>query len=112
MYRNPNLYIPKTKGEVRDLLGSMMLTAPTLVDQTGYFSDRSIESEFLALNEGLKLIRRQLGEESYLEMTELSGRMRAHFEADPKDETGETSEGRKCILAMLEILQGASRRRR
>ena len=104
MYRNPNPYIPRTIGEVRDLLGSMMLSAPTFVDETGYFADRNMDSEFHALNEGLKAIQKQLGEKMYRKMTERSDQMRAHFEADPQDKTGDTSKGRKLIVEMLEIL--------
>ena len=112
MYRNPNPYIPKTKDEIRDFLGRMMLGAPTFIDKTGYFETRNIETEFLALNEGLELVRRQLGEENYRKLTELSAQMRKLFEADPENKTGETSKGRKCILEMQEVLHGVSRRKR
>lgn len=112
MYRNPNPWIPKTIGEVHDLLGSMMLGAPTLIDKTGYFADRNIETEFFALNEGLKAIRKQLGEEACAKLIELSAQMRAHFEADPEDKTGEAMKGRNCIVEMEDILRSAARRKR
>ena len=89
-----------------------MLSAPTFVDETGYFPDRTLESEFFALNEGLKAIREQLGEESYQRMASLSARMRAHFEADPEDNTGSASKGRKCIIEMEDILRAARHRKR
>jgi len=112
MYRNPDPYIPKTTGEVHDFLGSMMLSAPTFVDETGYFPDRNLESEFFALNEGLKAIREQLGEDGYQRMADLSTQMRTHFEADPEDKTGSASKGRKCIAAMEDILRSVGRRKR
>lgn len=65
MYRNSKPYSPNTKGEIWDLLGRMTLGSPTFVDKTGFFSNRSIETELFALNEGLKRIRPQLGEAAY-----------------------------------------------
>lgn len=112
MQKNPEPYIPKTKGEIWDFLGSMMLSAPKFIDKTGYFPNRNIESEFFALNEGLKAIRKQLGEENYEKLSEISARMRAHFEADPDDETEDSIKGRDCILEMEDILRAASRRKR
>jgi hypothetical protein len=35
--------------------------------------------------------------------------MRAHFEADPEDKTGESSKGRECIWEMEEILRSGAR---
>ena len=112
MYRNPDPYVPKTKGEIWDFLGSVMLRAPTFIDKTGFFPDRSIESEFFALNEGLKEIRKSLGEESYQKLAALSARMKAHFEADPEDKTEDSIKGRECILEMEAILRAAGRRKR
>ena len=112
MYRNANPYIPRTTGEVRDLLGCMMLSAPTLVDETGYFADRNLESEFHALNEGLKVVREQIGDPTYRQMTEYSARMRAHFEADLDDKTGEASKGRRLIAEMLDVLDKFERAQR
>jgi hypothetical protein len=112
MYRNPEPYVPKTKGEIWDFLGSMMLSAPTFIDKSGYFPDRNLESEFFALNEGLKAIRKQTGEENYQKLADLSARMRAHFEADPEDKTDDSVKGRECILEMEDILRAAGRRKR
>ena len=109
MYRNSKPYSPNTKGEIWDLLGRMTLGSPTFVDKTGFFSNRSIETEFFALNEGLKRIRPQLGEAAYQRLAEPSARMRAHFEADPEDKTGESSKGRECIWEMEEILRSGAR---
>jgi hypothetical protein len=110
MYRNPNPHIPQNIEEVWDLAGSMMLGAPTFVDKTGYFEDQNIETEFFALGEGLKVIQKKIGVSDYRKLADLSRRMRAHFEADPEDKTGETTKGRECILEMIEILREAWRR--
>ncbi len=110
MYKNTKPYVPRSVEEVQDLVGSMMLGAPTFVDKTEFFPDRNIESEFFCLNEGLKGIRKQIGEQDYDRLAGLTRRMRAHFEADPEDITGETAKGRQCILEMLEVLGAAWRR--
>jgi hypothetical protein len=57
------------------------------------------------LKEGLRLIRRKLGEERYLELMEMSDRMRAHFEADPENKTDDTLKGRAIIHEMEELLK-------
>ncbi len=105
-----NPYIPKTLSELWDKLGSMMLNSPTFIDDTGYFPERSIDTEFFALNESLKLLRSKLGESNYAAMVELSNKMRAHFEADPEDVTDETLMGRDCLLAMEDIVKSLRRR--
>ena len=108
-YRSTKPYIPQGISEIWDFLGGMMLSAPTFNDKTGYFPDHNIDSEFFALNEGLKTIRKKVGEENYLAIIALSDRMRAHFEADPEDKTEDGIKGRNCILEMEAILK-ASRR--
>lgn len=82
-------YIPQGIGGVMDILGSMMLSAPTLKDKTGYFPDRNMDMTFFALNEGLKAVRKKVGEKNY--------QMRVHFEADPEDNTEDGVKGRDCI---------------
>lgn len=104
-------HIPQTIGELMDKLGSMMLGAPTFKDKTGYFPGRNVETTFFALNEGLLAVRTKLGDERYATLKVLSDKMRALFEADPEDKTGETQVGREIIHEMEGILRGAVRRR-
>ncbi len=99
-------YIPRGKSEIMDKLASLMLSAPLCEDESGYFPGLNINTEFFALNEGLRLIRKRLGETKYEKLVSLSARMRAHFEADPKDETGETQKGRELIHEMEDLLMG------
>ncbi|HEU0309631.1 MAG TPA: hypothetical protein VFR36_00230 [Sphingomicrobium sp.] len=98
-------YIPQTIDELWDQLGSMMLGSPKFQDKSGYFPGMSIQSEFFALNEGLKNLRDQLGEDRYQALLALSDRMRAHFEADPEDKTEDAIKGRELILQMEDILR-------
>jgi hypothetical protein len=98
-------HVPQDLGEMRDLLGSMMLRSPTFIDKTGYFPGRNIETAFYSLSEGLRLIRKKVGEERYLELVKMSERMRAHFEADPEDKTDDTLKGRAILREMEELLK-------
>lgn len=65
----------------------------------------NIDTEFLALNEGLLAVRKKFGEERYVTLRALSDKMRALFEADPEDKTGDTQAGREIIHEMEDILK-------
>ena len=104
-------YISQTVSELWDKLGSMMLNSPTFIDETGFYPAKGIDSEFFSLNESLKLLRPQFGEENYAKMVALSDKMRAHFEADPEDKTDDTLMGRDCLLAMEDIIKSLRRKR-
>jgi len=108
--RQARIYIPEDVDEVIDQLIHMLLAAPKFRDKTGYFPDRSLEYDFQQLNGGLKNIRPKLGEERYQELAGMSHRMRALFDADPEDKTGETLEGRKIIQEMEDILRQVRRK--
>lgn len=99
-------YVPKTVGEIVDLLGWMMLCSPTFEDDSGYFPGRNIDTTFFALKEALQVVRKQLGEERYEMLVALSDRMRKHFEADPEDKTDDGLAGRAIIHDMEDILKG------
>jgi hypothetical protein len=62
------------------------------------------------LYEGLNRNRRTLGEERYHALMRMSDRMRAHFEADPEDKTGEALKGCKIIHEMEDILRQVRRK--
>lgn len=105
------LYIPQSVGDVVDQLGSMMLSAPKFKSRLPWNFEEDIDTNFHQLNEGLKVVRRQIGDETYARLVEMSDRMRAHFEADPDDKTEDGIKGRELIDEMTEILR-ASRRRK
>jgi hypothetical protein len=104
MPRSYEPLVPQNVGEIMDLLASMMLSSPTFKDS--YFVERSIETEFFALNEGLKLSRKRLGEHRYETLIDLSFRTRAHFEASPEKDSDDARAGRKLIREMEVILRG------
>lgn len=104
-------HIPQSVGELLDKLASMMLSAPSFKDKTGFFPQKNIETAFFALNEGLLAVRKKLGEERYATLRALSDKMRALFEADPDDKTGDTQAGREIIHEMEDILKSAAKRR-
>lgn len=97
-------YVPETKSEIVDLLSSMLLGAPQFRDGTGYFPDRSIDTEFRSLEEGLSFLRRKLGEERYVALVAMSVQARALCEADPHDTNGKAREGRAIFLRMQELI--------
>jgi hypothetical protein len=88
----------------------MLLGAPTFLDRTGYFPYRNLDYDFQQLTEGLSNIRQTLGEERYNELMRMSDQMRALFEADPEDKTGETLKGCKIIHEMEDILTQVRRK--
>lgn len=103
-------YIPQSIGEIMDHLASMMLDSPAFEDDSGYFPGRNIDTTFFELNEGLKVVRKKLGEERYTALAALSDRMRAHFEADPENKTDDTLKGRAIIHEMEDLLTGRAGR--
>lgn len=105
MYRP---YIPQTLSDLLDLLGLMMLRAPTFADTTGYFPERNIDTVFESLNEGLQKTRTTLGEDRYLKLSETTRQMRAYFEADPEDKS-KTLKGRELILEMEDLIKAAAK---
>jgi hypothetical protein len=62
------------------------------------------------LNEGLAVNRPTLGEARYRDLQRMSDQMRALFEADPYDKTGETLQGCKIIHAMEDMLRQVRRK--
>jgi hypothetical protein len=104
MIQRNALYTPQSTDEIIDFLGMMMLSSPTFIDNSGFFASRNVDSVFLALNEALRSVQGELKEPLYLELREMSDRMRAHFEADPKDETGDTRKGQALINKMTDLL--------
>jgi hypothetical protein len=97
-------YIPQGKSEIMDKLASLMLSKPPFEDDSGYFPGKNIDTEFFALNEGLRLIQQRLGEERYQALRAMSDRMRMLFDASPDGESDELDAGRAIILDMRELL--------
>ncbi len=94
-----------------DMLGGMMILSPTFRDITGYFPGRNIDNTFYELNEGLRLLQPKLGDDLYRKLRGMSDQMRAHFEADPEDQTDDSLKGRDIILEMMDLLKQSRRRR-
>lgn len=110
-YFNPKPYIPATPSEINDLLGSMILYAPTFVDPLGDFPDRNIDSEFHTLTGGFAVVRKKLGEERYASLIDLAVRAKALFAADQDDTNGKTDEGRALLFEMEDVLKDVRNRR-
>jgi len=93
-----------------DMLGLMMLSSPTFVDDSGYFPDRNIETVFDSFNQGFQVVRGKLGDERYFKLQDLSDRMKAHFKADPQNKTDDTVKGRTLIHEMEDLLMQKRRK--
>jgi len=104
MVRKYTPYIPQDPSQLVDHLAVMMHDSPKFIDKSGYFPGKNIDTAFHALSESLSLNRFVLGEELYTRLGDMSGRMRAHFEADPEDKTGESRKGRALIQDMSDLL--------
>ena len=102
--------VPQDISDLLDHLGWMLLRSPTFVDNTGHFPFLNLDYVFDELNDGLVVNRRTLGEERYQELMRMSDQMRALFEADPEDKTGETAMGCKIILEMEDIVKQVRRK--
>ncbi len=103
-------HVPQDVGELLAYLSHVMLASPTFIDETGYLPEENIDTTFFSLNKGLLVVRKKLGEERYAALTALSDKMRALFEADPDDETGDTHAGRMLIHEMEDILRSVAKR--
>ena len=110
MRKPAKMRVPQNVGELRDLLSTILLSAPKFLDKTGYHPYRDLDYVFQQLLAGLDHNRATLGEERYHQLMEMSGRIRALFEADPDDKTGETLQGCKIINEMADILDEVRRK--
>ena len=99
-------YIPKNIHELMSQLTYMLIKSPTF--ESSEFPGRSIETAFLQLNEGLKMVRAELGEDRFQALMTLSDRMRGHFEADPTNSNGQAKAGRQLVFEMEGILKTVS----
>lgn len=107
----PSIYIPASLSEIYDLLGSMMLWAPTFVDESGRFPNRNVDSRFHQLLEGFAVVRKKLGEERYAQLLDLAARAKALFTDDPEDANGKTDEGRALLFEMEDVLRDVRSKR-
>ena len=98
-------HIPQSIRQIMEVLALILFKSPTFVDRTGYFPGQNIDTVFRQLGEGLLQNRGKLGEERYLKLVEMSARMRALFEADPEDKTGDTHKGCLIIHEMEDLLR-------
>ena len=110
-YFNAKPYVPASLSEIYDMLGSMLLFAPTFIDPTGTFSERNVENEFATLVEAFGLVRKKLGEECYAKLVDLAASAKTLFAEDQDDTNGKTDQGRALLYEIEDIITEVSRRR-
>ncbi|MEG3179138.1 hypothetical protein [Sphingomonas sp. LT1P40] len=110
-YHNPEPYIPESLSEIHDFLAGLIGGAPTFVDDTGFYPNQSIDTEFAVLLAAFDKVREKLDEDRYARLVDLAARAKALFEADPDESNGKTLEGCKLIWEIEEIVQDARKRR-
>jgi hypothetical protein len=98
-------HIPTSFGDLLDKMTFMLLCSPTFIDNSGYFPGQNVETSFYALNEGLRRLRPQLGEELFQRLMAMSDQMRAYFEADPEQTTGQARKGKDLVYDMEELIK-------
>jgi hypothetical protein len=98
-------HIDISLGELLDTMTFMLLSSPKFQDDSGYLRGMSLETSFYGLNESLRRLQPQLGEALYAKLTAMSDQMRAYFEADPEQTTGETRKGKDLVYDMEELIK-------
>lgn len=111
-YHNPDPYVPASLSEIYDLLGSMLLWAPTFVSDPDAVFEENIDTEFQALTGGFGKVRKKLGEERYAKLMELAGQAKALFADDPDDDNGKSDQGRELLYEIEELIQATRSRRK
>lgn len=102
-------YVPQDAGELLDLLALMLLSAPTYVDEGGYFPEQTLDTVFEAFYGGLDASHNELGDKRHAQLAAMANEAREHFLADPRDENGRTAQGQRLILEMEAIVESALR---
>jgi hypothetical protein len=103
-------YISQNVGEPLDQLASWCLPHRPSKIRPDTFANSISTRFFSALNESLLVVRKTLGEECYSALRAMSDKMRALFESDPEDKTGNTQAGRVLLYEMEDILTESAKR--
>ena len=98
--------VPQSTSEIWDLLGWMAIYNPKFVEPPGpYKSYETIETTFFALKAAFEVVRKKLGEERFHILMDMADRMRALFEADHDNVTGDSDKGRELLWQMEDVLR-------
>lgn len=103
-------YIPRSLSEIYDLLGSMILSAPTFHHPA--FPQRNVDSEFYQLIKSFAVVRKKLGDERYGKLVDLAARAKILFAEDQKDTNGKSTQGRALLHEIEKHIQETRRSRK
>lgn len=104
-------YIPETLSELMDQVVPMMGDAPNFEDESGYFPERNIDTEFRALIEGFGNVRDKIGDDQYVKALDIAARMKALFLEAVDEDDPKTREGILLIHELIDIIDAARARR-
>jgi hypothetical protein len=94
-----------------DQVVPMMGDAPKFADDSGYFPEQNIDTEFRALIEGFGNVRDKIGEEQYAKAIDIAARMKALFLEAADEDDPKTMEGILLIHELIDIIDAARARR-
>ncbi|MEG8040899.1 hypothetical protein QP166_16720 [Sphingomonas sp. LR60] len=100
-------YIPETLSELMDQVVPMMGDAPKFADDSGYFPEQNIDTEFRALIEGFGNVRDKIGEDQYTKAIDIAARMKALFLEAADEDDPKTLEGILLIHELIDIIDAA-----
>lgn len=104
-------YIPETLSELMDQVVPMMGDAPKFADDSGYFPEQSIDTEFRALTEGFGNVRDKIGEDQYVKALDIAARMKTLFLEATDEDDPKTMQGILLIHELIDIIDAARARR-
>jgi hypothetical protein len=94
-----------------DHVAPMMGDAPKFEDDSGYFPEQSIDTEFRALMEGFGNGRDKIGEDQYAAALDIAARMKTLFLEAADEDDPKTREGILLIHEFIDIIDAARARR-
>jgi hypothetical protein len=96
--------VAETLSELADQADTIASMAPRFDSSHIYYPWENIDTNFEAFNEGLQRLRAQLGEGLFETLVAMAAQMRACFDADPENRTGETRKGKQIGTDIADLV--------
>jgi hypothetical protein len=109
MPRKYERHVAKSLGDLADQASWLRMSAPRFDFMRLWFPEGNIDTAFVSFDKGLQNNRALLGEALFHRLAQMSNDMRACFEADPEDDTGETARGKLLAREAEALLEARMR---